>query len=110
MTTSTAQTPSGIIGHAAALFDGVARDSESGADYEVPIRCGQAANALHALLGAAPTRIPLIDDDATSIAAALQSAITDLESLPPQAALKPVVEALAHARAAMASLADGPAR
>lgn len=107
--TSTAQTPSAIIARAAALFDGVARDSESAADYEVPIRCGQAANALHALLGAAPTRVPLIDDDATSITAALQSAITALESLPPQPTSKPVLEALTHDRAALALLADRPA-
>lgn len=104
MTTSTAHTPSATIAHAAALHDGVARDSESGADYEVPIRCGQAATALHALVGSAPVAIPLIDDDATSIAAALHSAIAALESLPSQATSKPVLEALTHARAAMTLL------
>lgn len=109
MTISTAQTPSAIIAHAAALLDGVARDSESGADYEVPIRCGQAATALHALIGTAPTVIPLIDDDATSITAALQSVIAALESLPTRAASKPVLEALTHARAALMLLGSGPA-
>jgi hypothetical protein len=98
MANQESHTPS--LAHAAALLDAVARGSEQAVDFEVPLRCGQAANRLYALLGQTLTEVPLVGDDAKQIAAALTEAITLLSSLPQAAMTDPVHDALLQARAA----------
>ena len=88
------------LAQAAALLDAVARDSEQAVDYEVPLRCGQAANRLYALLGQTLTDLPSVGDDAATIADALAAAILLLSSLPHDALIDPVLDALHEARAA----------
>ena len=88
------------LAQAAALLDAVARGSEQAVDDEVPLRCGQAANRLYALLGQTLTEVPLVGDDAKQIAGALTEAITLLSSLPHDAMTDPVLDALLEARAA----------
>lgn len=87
------------IAQAAALLEAVARDSERAVDFEVPLRCGQAANRLHTVLGFAPT-LPFIGDDATDIRTALGEAITLLSVLPSDELSDPILDALLDARAA----------
>ena len=98
MTSTESHTAS--LAHAAALLDAVARGSEQAVDYEVPLRCGQAANRLYALLGQTLTDIPLVDDDAEAVAGALAGAITLLAALPEDELTAPVLDALLQARAA----------
>jgi hypothetical protein len=88
------------LAQAAALLDAVARGSEQAVDFEVPLRCGQAANRLYALLGQTLTEVPLVRDDAATIGGALAEAITLLSSLPQDAMTDPVLYALLEARAA----------
>ena len=102
--------PSAGIARAAALLEAVARDSEAAVDFEVPIRCGQAANRLHTLLGATSSTVPLVGDDADAIRAALSEAITLLSSLPPAELAEPVLDALVQARAAALATQNGTAR
>jgi hypothetical protein len=93
-------TPTTTLAQAAALLDAVARGSEHAVDYEVPLRCGQAANGLYPLLGHTLTDVPLVADDADEIAAAVTEAITLLSSLPHDALPDPVLDALLEARTA----------
>ena len=88
------------LAQAAALLDAVARGSEQAVDDEVPLRCGQAANRLYALLGHTLTALPLVGDDAKQIAGALTEAITLLSALPHHAMIDPVLDALLEAHAA----------
>jgi hypothetical protein len=88
------------LAQAAALLDAVARGSEQAVDDEVPLRCGQAANRLYALLGHTLTDVPLVADDAEAITGALAEAITLLSALPHAAMTDPVLDALLEARAA----------
>jgi hypothetical protein len=94
------ESPTLSLAQAAALLDAVARGSEQAVDFEVPLRCGQAANRLYALLGHTLTDVPLVGDDAKQIAGALTEAITLLSSLPHDALTHPVLDALLEARAA----------
>jgi hypothetical protein len=96
--------PASPIAHAATLLEAVARDSEYAVDFDVPLRCGQAANQLHAFLGSAPTQLPSVDDDVENIRTAITDAITLLCSLPDDELSDPVIDALCHARAAAASI------
>jgi hypothetical protein len=93
-------TPTTTLAQAAALLDGVARGSEHAVDYEVPLRCGQAANRLYGLLGHTLTDVPLVSDDAEEIATAVAEAITLLSALPHDALTDPVLDALLEARTA----------
>jgi hypothetical protein len=93
-------TPTTTLAQAAALLDAVARGSEHAVDYEVPLRCGQAANRLYGLLGHTLTDIPLVGDDAEEIAIAVSEAITLLSALPHNALTDPVLDALLEARTA----------
>ena len=93
-------TPTTALAQAAALLDAVARGSEHAVDYEVPLRCGQAANRLYGLLGHTLTDVPLVGDDAADIATAVAEAITLLSSLPHDALTDPVLDALLDARTA----------
>jgi hypothetical protein len=88
------------LAQAAALLDAVARGSEQAVDFEVPLRCGQAANRLYALLGHTLTDVPLVGDDAEEIATAAAEAIILLSSLPHDALTDPVLDALLEARTA----------
>jgi hypothetical protein len=88
------------LAQAAALLDAVARGCEQSVDDVVPLRCGQAANQLYALLGHTLTEVPLVGDDAKAIAGALAEAITLLSSLPRDALTDPVLYSLLEARAA----------
>jgi hypothetical protein len=93
-------TPITTLAQAAALLDAVARGSEQAVDYEVPLRCGQAANRLYPLVGHTPSDVPLVADDAEEIATAVAEAITLLSSLPHDAFPDPVLDALLEARTA----------
>jgi hypothetical protein len=105
MTTDTDLTnPAAQIAQAAGLLEAIARDSENTVDFDVPLRCGQAANRLHAALGRSATQLPAVGDDATEIAAALGKAITLLATLPGDQLTDPVLDALLDARAAAAAL------
>ena len=88
------------LAQAAALLDAVARGSEQAVDFEVPLRCGQAANQLYGLLGHTLTEVPLVADDAETINGALSEAITLLSTLPADALTDPVLHATLQARAA----------
>lgn len=113
MTTSNTTGPTGptaAIARAAVLLEAVARDSEQAADFEVPLRCGQAANRLHAVLGYVPAQLPAIGDDATGIRTALDQAITLLSSLPQDELSDPLLDALLDARAAAAALPGAAVR
>jgi hypothetical protein len=88
------------LAQAAALLDAVARGSEQAVDFEVPLRCGQAANRLYGLLGHKLTEVPLVADDAETINGALSEAITLLSTLPADALTDPVLDALLEARTA----------
>jgi len=98
------------ITQAAALLEAVARDSETAADFEVPIRCGQAANRLHTLLGFTPNQVPFVGDDEDAITAAIGEAITLLSSLPAGALTDTVLYALLDARAAARAMQQPPVR
>jgi hypothetical protein len=106
----TTHTASAAIARAAALLDGVARDSEAAVDFEVPIRCGQAANRLYTVLRATTPAVPLVGDDFAAIRAAVSQAITLLGSLPPEELVEPVLDALVQARAAALATQNGSAR
>jgi hypothetical protein len=93
-------TPATALAQAAALLDAVARGSEHAVDYEVPLRCGQAANRLYGLLGHTLTDVPLVGDDADEIATAVDETITLLSWLPHDALTDPVLDALHEARTA----------
>src|SRR5438445_7682671 len=90
--------PEDRVTRAAALLDAVARDSESAVDFEVPLRCGVAANRLHAHTGTVPTALPTIGDDATAIAAAVADAIDLLMGLPAENLSDAVLDALSQVR------------
>lgn len=91
------------IASAAALLEAVARDSEQAVDFEVPLRCGQAANTLHAVIGSTPNRLPTVRDVAEDIRVAIDEAVSLLSALPADELTDPVLDALLHARAAAAA-------
>jgi len=93
--------PAATIAQAAALLEAVARDSEQAVDFDVPMRCGQAANRLHTVLGFVPSQLPFVGDNASDIRAALGEAITLLSSLPQDELTDPILGALLDARAAV---------
>lgn len=93
------------VAQAAALLEAIARDSENAVDFDVPLRCGQAAARLHTALGFTCSQLPLVGDDATDIGAALREAITLLSCLPGTDITDPILDALLDARAAAAALA-----
>jgi hypothetical protein len=95
-----------ILAQAAALLEAVARDSEAAVDFDVPLRCGRAANRLHAALGSTCSQLPFVGDDAADLAAAIGEATTLLSSLPSDEITDPILDALLDARAAAAQLAD----
>lgn len=103
---------SAAIAQAAALLEAIARDSEHAVDFEVPLRCGQAANRLHAALGFTSPQLPFVGDNATDIGAALGEAITLLSTLPSDEITDPILDALLDARAAAAAVAtaSGPSQ
>ncbi len=90
--------------HAAALLEAVARDSEDAVDFDVPLRCGRAANRLYAALGFSSPQLPFVGDDTTAIAAAIGEAITLLSTLPGDEITDPILDALLDARAAGAAV------
>lgn len=94
-----------ILAQAAALLEAVARDSEAAVDFDVPLRCGLAANRLHTALGSTRSQLPFIGDNAADIAAAIAIATTLLSSLPDEEITDPILDALLDARAAAAQLA-----
>jgi hypothetical protein len=94
------------LAQAAALLEAVARDSEAAVDFDVPLRCGRAANRLHAALGSTCSQLPFVGDDAAEIAAAIGEATALLSSLPSDEITDPILDALLDARAAAAQLAD----
>lgn len=98
--------PTASIARAAALLEAVARDSEQAVDFDVPLRCGQAAGRLHTVLGFSATQLPLVGDDAEDIRAALSEAITLLSELPEDQITDPVLDALLDARAAAAAVPE----
>jgi hypothetical protein len=95
------------VARVAGLLEAVARDCEQAVDFVVPLRCGQAANRLHALLGYTPTQLPLVGDDLTSIASGLSEAITLLSSLPQDGLSDPILDALLAVRAAAQTVQHG---
>ena len=101
------QAPANPISQAAALLEAVARDSEGAVDFDVPLRCGQAANLLHGASQLRPAQIPFIGDVAEDIRAAIDKAVALLSALPDEDLSDPVLDALLQARAAAAAL---PAR
>lgn len=103
MTTNTPGVPTGVqhaLSRAAALLEGVARDSEHAVDHQVPLRCGVAANQLRAHGGTALTEPVSIPDDATLIANTIGQALALLTSLPELELSDPVLNAVIEARAA----------
>ena len=104
-------TPTADLIAAAALLEAVARDSETAVDFEVPIRCGQAATRLHSVLGTPIPAPPLVGDDLAAIRTAVAAAITKLSSAlaAPQtdAAHDSVLDALVQARRAAAAIDPG---
>lgn len=98
--------PTASLALAAALLEAVARDSEQAVDFDVPLRSGQAAGRLHAVLGFSPTQLPFVGDDAEDIRAALNEAITLLSALPDDQITDPVLDALLDARAAAAAVPE----
>ena len=97
------------VAQAAALLEAVARDSEAAVDFDVPLRCGRAANRLHIVLGSTCSQLPFVGDNAADIAAAIGEATTLLSSLPSEEITDPILDALLDARAAAAQLADSGA-
>ena len=91
-----------VIAQAAALLEAIARDSENAVDFDVPLRCGQAANRLHATVGVTASQLPFVGDNAADIGAALGEAITLLSTLPSDEITDPILDALLDARAAAA--------
>jgi hypothetical protein len=98
--------PTASLALAAALLEAIARDSEQAVDFDVPLRCGQAAGRLNAELGFSPTQLPFVGDDAADIRAALSEAIMLLSALPEDQITDPVLDALLDARAAAAAVPD----
>lgn len=111
MTITNAPTPASDLAAAAALLDAVARDSEGAVDFEVPIRCGQAANRLYSVLDVAALTPPLVGDDRDAITTALAAAITNLSTAlaaaETEAAHDAVLDALVQAQHAAAAIAPG---
>ncbi len=97
---------SAILAQAAGLLEAVARDSETAVDFDVPLRCGRAANRLHTALGATCAQLPFVGDNAADIAAAITEATALLSSLPSDEITDPILDALLDARAAAAQLTD----
>ncbi len=96
-----------ILAQAAALLEAVARDSEAAVDFDVPLRCGRAADRLHTALGSTCSQLlPFVGDNAADIAAAISEATTLLSSLPSDEITDLILDALLDARAAATEVAD----
>jgi hypothetical protein len=98
--------PTTSIALAAALLEAIARDSEQAVDFDVPLRCGQAASRLHTVLGFSPTQLPFVGDDATDIRTALGEALTLLSGLAEDQITDPILDALLDVRAAEAAVPE----
>ena len=97
MTISTATETA--TGQAGALLEAIARDSDTALDFEVPLRCGRAAD----LLPHCGFAVPRLADEYGELAAALAQALALLESLPAVAVTDAVLDAVTQTRAATAA-------
>ena len=102
--TANDQSTANRIAQAAALLEAVARDTERAVDFDVPLRCGQAATLLHGTIGFTPTQIPFVGDVAEDIRGAIDQAVALLSALPDEDLSDPVLDALLQARAAAAAV------
>ena len=97
MTSSTAA--ENATGQAGALLEAIARDSDTALDFEVPLRCGRAAD----LLPHTGFAVPRLPDEYGELTAALAQALALLESLPAVVVTDALLDAVAEARAATAA-------
>ena len=97
MTISTATETA--TGQAGALLEAIARDSDTALDFEVPLRCGRAAD----LLPHTGFAVPRLADDHCELTTALAQALALLESLPAVAVTDAVLDAVTQTRAATAA-------
>jgi hypothetical protein len=86
-------------GRAGALLEAIARDSDTALDFEVPLRCGRAAD----LLPHSGFAVPRLADEYGQLAAALGQALALLESLSAVAVTGAVLDAVTETRAATAA-------
>ena len=92
-------TAEAAIGQAGALLEAIARDSDTALDFEVPLRCGRAAD----LLPHTGFAVPRLADDHGELTTALAQALALLESLPAVAVTDAVLDAVTQTRAATAA-------